>query len=157
MRLALNRRPFHWVAMPVLTNLSPFDINPDFNAARLMHRCTQPKRKRFVIGNHAHKKEGRGTRYNAAQKGTATGDCLRGCCRSATFYQTSVHVLFCFHEAAIAPAFHSRELRGELRLQAIKMAGCHVCRIQTRQPSCPGSSGLPALGAVGGFGHHHAR
>jgi len=37
---------------------------------------------------------------------------------------------FCFHEAAIAPAFHSRELRGELRLQAIKMAGCHVCRIQ---------------------------
>src|SRR3974377_2343511 len=42
-----------------LTNVLLLDINPDINAARLMHRCTQPKRNRFVIGNRAHKKEGR--------------------------------------------------------------------------------------------------
>ena len=59
-----------WVAMPILTNLLPLDINPDFNAAR----CTQPKRKRFVIGNHAHKKEGRVLITMRPQKGTATGD-----------------------------------------------------------------------------------
>ena len=39
-----------------------------------MHRSTQPKCKRFVIGKPRAKKEGRSTHYNAAQKGTATGD-----------------------------------------------------------------------------------
>ena len=153
MSLALNRRLFHcvtyWVAMPVLTNLSPFDINPDFNAARLMHRCTQPKRKRFVIGNHAHKKEGRGTRYNAAQKGTATGDCLRGCCRAATFYQTSVRVLFVFTKLRLRPLSTERTSQGTSPIKSsnescgpAEISGCQIRRIQTRQPSCPGSSGF---------------
>ena len=134
-----------WVAMPILTNLLPLDINPDFNAAR----CTQPKRKRFVIGNHAHKKEGRSTCYNAAPKGTATGDCLRGCCRAATFYQTSVRVLFVFTKLRLRPLSTERTSQGTSPIKSsnescgpAEISGCQICRIQTRRPSCPGSSGF---------------
>ena len=114
-----------------------------------MHRCTQPKRKRFVIGNHAHKKEGRGTRYNAAQKGTATGDCLRGCCRAATFYQTSVRVLFVFTKLRLRPLSTEGTSQGTSPIKSsnescgpAEISGCQIRRIQTRQPSCPGSSGF---------------
>src|SRR6516162_10198436 len=106
--------------MPVLTNLIPLDINPDFNAARLMHRCTQPKRKRFVIGTTRTKK---GPRYSLQRgpEGNGHRRLLEGVLPVGYLLSNQCSRTFCFHEAAIAPAFHSRQLRGELRLQAIKM------------------------------------
>ena len=50
----------------------------------------------------AHKKEGRSTHYNAAQKGTATGDGLRGCRRPATLIKAAF-ALVLVHETAIMP------------------------------------------------------
>ena len=94
-----------------------------FNIARLMHRYTQPKRTRFVIGNHAHKKEGPRTRYSAAQKGTATGDGFGGVAGWSNHQQGALAGWPTFrsgclrsrsHETAIILVFHNVELRGTL-------------------------------------------
>ena len=97
--------------MSVLTNLSPFDINPDFNAARLLYtteaqevRDRKPRaQKRAAVLVTTRPRRERPPRL------------LEGVLPVGHLLSNQCSRTFCFHEAAIAPAFHSRELRGELQ------------------------------------------